>query len=95
MILTRCYLLAQVRYVEYANTLLREAADFFGRPTLTIWYEDFQRDPGGELRRAAEFVGSAAGGAELAAAAGATRFSKASSGRLRQDVANWQASAES
>ncbi|KAL4447517.1 hypothetical protein ABPG75_004736 [Micractinium tetrahymenae] len=46
-----------LNYTERVNAQLRQAAAYFDRPTLTIWYEDFQADPLGVAQRAADFIG--------------------------------------
>lgn len=75
-------------YVEHANAALLEAAELFGRPTLTVWYEDFLADPASVIQQAAEFVGAAS---PLPGYEPVSKFRKASTGRLRDDVANFEA----
>ena len=38
-----------LRFVETANIALDEAVGFFGRPTITLIYEDVRKDPQGAL----------------------------------------------
>lgn len=44
-------------YTERVNAQLQQAVAFFGRPTLELWYEDFQADALGTAQRAAAFIG--------------------------------------
>jgi hypothetical protein len=46
-----------LNYTARVNAQLRQAAAYYARPTLTVWYEELLADPLGQAQRAAAFVG--------------------------------------
>lgn len=80
-------LLHWLAYTDRVNAELRAAVAYYGRPTLTIWYEDFLADPLGQARRAAEFIGVPP--AALAQLQPSSKFRKAGPDALRDSVANF------
>lgn len=74
-------------YTARVNAELRRAAQYYGRPTLTVWYEDFLADPLREARRAAAFVGVPE--AEVAALALSSKFRKAGPDAIQELVSNY------
>lgn len=83
-------LIRWLNYTDRVNGQLRQAAAYFGRPTLTLWYEDFQADPVGTAQRAAAFIGvpgGSSGGLRLSG-----KFQKAGPDAVEDWVANHEAS---
>eukprot|EP00887_Chlorella_sp_A99_P003192 scaffold9.g3192.t1 len=77
-------LLNWLNYTEEANRRLLEAAAYYGRPTLTIWYEDFLADPLGQAARAAAHAGT-----DPRRLVPSARFAKAGPDCLTDAVANF------
>ena len=77
-------MLGWLEYCEYVRSRLLEAVEFLGRPTLTVFYEDFLANPLEQAARAAAFVGAASAGLRPP-----TRFQKAGPDDLQLAVANF------
>lgn len=80
-------LLHWLNYTTRVNADLRAAVAYYGRPTLTVWYEDFLADPLGEARRAAAFIGVPP--AAVAQLLPSAKFHKAGPDALHDAVANF------
>lgn len=80
-------LLHWLNYTARVNAELRAAVAYYGRPTLTVWYEDFLADPLGEARRAAAFIGVPP--AAVAQLRPSAKFRKAGPDALQDSVANF------
>lgn len=80
-------LLHWLNYTTRVNADLRAAVAYYGRPTLTVWYEDFLADPLGEARKAAAFIGMPT--AAVAQLQPSAKFHKAGPDALQDSVANF------